>query len=194
MKSRMRVIAGNAHGRWLRVPRGSATRPTSARVRESIFSRLCARIELDGLRVLDLFAGSGALGIEALSRGAGHAVFIDSSRAAASAISHNLAALGLGGRAEILTLEAGRALQALAARGERFALVLMDAPYQAGESAPAMARLVELNLLAEGAYLAMELSSREGVPEAPGGLESVSVATMGDHRIALYRRSGAAPK
>jgi 16S rRNA (guanine966-N2)-methyltransferase len=183
----MRVIAGQAHGQRLKAPRGTATRPTSARVRESIFSRLAARLDFGGLAVLDLFAGSGALGIEALSRGAHSAAFVDSSRAAAAAIKDNLEALELMPRCRVLCLDARRALGELARHGARFDLVMCDAPYQQGLSTEILARLCDLDLLAFGAWVVLELSRRESAPEEPR-LERVSVATLGDHRIALYRR------
>ena len=92
----MKIIAGHARGRKLKAPRGLTTRPATARIRESIFSRLLARLDFDGLSVLDIFAGSGSLGIEALSRGAAHATFIDSSKAATAVIRENLAGAGVG--------------------------------------------------------------------------------------------------
>src|ERR1700692_1092226 len=101
----MRVIAGHAHGRRISAPRGFETRPATARVRASIFSRIAARFDLTGARVLDLFAGSGSLGLEALSRGAAGAVFVDSSRVAAATIAKNLAAFGLTAAARIVTLD-----------------------------------------------------------------------------------------
>ena len=107
----MRVIAGELGGRRLATPRGDATRPTSERVREALFSMLGRS---DGLRVLDLFAGSGALGIEALSRGAAHATFVERSAPALAALRANLAALGLGERASV---RAGDALAALRGAG-----------------------------------------------------------------------------
>jgi 16S rRNA (guanine(966)-N(2))-methyltransferase RsmD len=124
----LRVIAGEAHGRKLRAPRGLLTRPATARVRASIFSRLAARVNLAGARVLDIFAGSGSLGFEALSRGAASVVFVDSSRAAAAVIARNLNELGLAARARILVLDFHRALAELAAAGEPFDLVFVDAP------------------------------------------------------------------
>jgi len=187
----MKVIAGQAHGQRLKAPRGMTTRPTSARVRESIFSRLAARLDLGGLAVLDLFAGSGALGIEALSRGASSAVFVDSSRAAAAAIRINLEGLGFASRGRLFCLDARRALGELASEGIRFDLVMCDAPYAQGLSAEILTRLCALGLLARGAWVVLELSRREPAPEEPG-LECVSVATLGDHRIALYRRVAAA--
>lgn len=183
----MRVIAGGSRGRRLRAPCGHATRPTAARVRESLFSRLGARLDFKGLGVLDLFAGSGALGIEALSRGAARAVFVDRARAAGAAIRRNLAALELGGRALVIGAEVDQALGKLARRGERFDLVLMDPPYGAGACEPVLRRLVDLDLLAAGAHVGVEMSRREAPPRQIG-LARVSVATLGDHTIALYRR------
>ncbi|HYL60861.1 MAG TPA: RsmD family RNA methyltransferase, partial [Candidatus Acidoferrales bacterium] len=123
----MRVIAGQAHGRRLKAPRGLNTRPTSARARESIFSRLAVRMDFAGARVLDVFAGSGSLGIESLSRGAAHVTFGDSSRDSAAAIRANLAELGFGARATMLGSEVRRALAALGAAHESFDLIFVDA-------------------------------------------------------------------
>src|ERR1700757_3264621 len=106
----MRIIAGHAHGRRLKAPRGLHTRPTSARARESIFSRLTVRMDFDGVRVLDIFAGSGSLGIESLSRGAAHVTFVDSARDAATAIRANLAQLGFSSHARIIVSDVHRAL------------------------------------------------------------------------------------
>jgi 16S rRNA (guanine966-N2)-methyltransferase len=182
----MRVIAGEAHGRRLRAPRGLLTRPATARVRASIFSRLAARTELAGARVLDLFAGSGSLGLEALSRGARHAVFVDSSRAAAAAIHDNLRALGLAERAEVIAVGVERALAQLSARGERFDLVFIDAPYRHDTSAAVLAQLAAGGLLEAGAWVVFRQAAR--APRlAPAQLEEASCATLGGHRIALYR-------
>jgi 16S rRNA (guanine966-N2)-methyltransferase len=120
----MRVIAGELGGRRLRSPRGAGTRPTSERVREALFSMLG---DLSGLRVLDLFAGSGALGIEALSRGAAAATFVERSPRALGALRGNIAALGLSERARVVE---GDALAALRLPGE-YDLVFLDPPYAA---------------------------------------------------------------
>ena len=98
----MRVIAGSAGGRRLQAPRGRRTRPTTDRVRESVFGALGSRLSFEGAAILDLFAGSGALGIEALSRGAASAVFVDEDAAAAAAVRANLATTGLAARAEVV--------------------------------------------------------------------------------------------
>ncbi len=188
--SPMRVIAGDARGRRLSAPRGLATRPTLARVRESMFSRLSVRLDFAGLRVLDLFAGTGSLGIEALSRGAGHVTYVESARPALLALRRNLAALGFSDRARVLKSEVLRGLEMLAARGERFDLVLLDPPYRKGWGDLVLPRLMELNLLAEDAWVATEVSRLEAAPSSLIGLERVSLATLGDHQIALYQRQG----
>ena len=122
----MRVVAGRYGGRKLTAPAGSETRPTSDRVREALFSVLGPSIQ--GARVLDLFAGSGALGIEALSRGAAEAVFVDRSHKAIKAIRANLAALGID--ADVRPIEARAALRAASARGDAYDLVFLDPPYR----------------------------------------------------------------
>jgi 16S rRNA (guanine966-N2)-methyltransferase len=184
----MRVIAGDARGRKLSAPRGLATRPTLARVRESMFSRLSVRLDFDGLRVLDLFAGTGALGIEALSRGAAHVTFVDSARAAINAMRRNLAALGFADRARVLKSDVLRALETLAGEGECFDLVLLDPPYRKGWGDIVLTRLIESDLLSGGAWVATEVSRLEAAPASVSGLERVSLATLGDHQIALYQR------
>ena len=105
----MRVVSGTARGRKLVAPKGDATRPTSDFVREAIFNALRAHADLDGAAVLDLFAGTGALGIEALSRGAAHATFVESHRAALAALRTNLEATGFAERATILAADATKA-------------------------------------------------------------------------------------
>ncbi|MGE3621231.1 MAG: 16S rRNA (guanine(966)-N(2))-methyltransferase RsmD [Acidimicrobiia bacterium] len=124
----MRVVAGSARGRRLVAPAGrSTTRPTPDRVREATFNALVSRGALDGATVLDLFAGSGALGIEALSRGAAHATFVDADAAALAAVRANLAACGFAGRAEVVR---GEATAFLAGAGDRrWDLALLDPPY-----------------------------------------------------------------
>ncbi len=122
----MRVIAGRWGGRRLQAPPGDATRPTSDRVREALFSVLGDRV--DGARVLDLFAGSGALGIEALSRGAASATFVDSAPAAIRSLTANLSALGAD--AEVRRADVRRFLGAASATGRHYDLVFLDPPYR----------------------------------------------------------------
>ncbi len=185
----MRVIAGEAHGRRVRAPRGLLTRPATARVRASIFSRLAARTDLSGMRVLDLFAGGGSLGLEALSRGSQRAVFVDSSRAAAVVIRDNLLSLGLEDRAEVVVGDASRVVVQLGARGDRFDLVFVDAPYRRDTSDEVLEALCSSALLETGAYVVVRQAAR--APECGSAeLEMVSRATIGDHRLTLYRAPG----
>ena len=122
----MRIVAGQFRGRKLVAPPGTATRPTSDRDRESLFSVLGPSVQ--GARVLDLFAGSGALGLEALSRGAAAAVFVDHSARAIAAIRTNLEVLGLD--ADVHRMEARAALREALARGEAYDLIFLDPPYR----------------------------------------------------------------
>ena len=190
----MRVIAGQAHGRRLKAPRGLTTRPTSARARASIFSRLQVRLDFADIRVLDIFAGSGSLSCEALSRGAAHATLVDSSRAATAAIAANLAALGLAGRARIINADVFRALDDLGAAGSSFDLIFIDAPFKNDLSAAVLERVAMLGLAAVGGWIVVGQSKRApAAPDAPAGLERTNIANLGDHRIAFYRRPDAAP-
>jgi 16S rRNA (guanine966-N2)-methyltransferase len=142
----MRVIAGTHRGRRLVAPPGIDTRPTSDRVRESLFSILGP---LDGERVLDLFAGSGALGIEALSRGAASVVFCDVSRTAVDAIRSNLHALGMD--AQVVCDDARRVLRNAHARGAAYDLVFLDPPYrEAAQWATDLSALVPAVLASDG--------------------------------------------
>jgi 16S rRNA (guanine966-N2)-methyltransferase len=126
----MRVVGGELRGRRLVAPPGGRVRPTSDRVRESIFNALWSRGALDdGPTVLDLFAGSGALGIEALSRGAAHATFVDDTAAARRAVAENLRACGLTDRATVVADRAERYLERAAAAGPAFDLAFCDPPY-----------------------------------------------------------------
>jgi 16S rRNA (guanine966-N2)-methyltransferase len=124
----MRVVAGTARGRALVAPPGSRTRPTTDRVREAIFNALGSRRAVEGARAVDLYAGSGALGVEALSRGADHVTFVDRDRAAARAIRRNLAVCGVADRATVVVAPVERWL-AGPARGDRFDLAFCDPPY-----------------------------------------------------------------
>jgi 16S rRNA (guanine(966)-N(2))-methyltransferase RsmD len=190
----MRVIAGNAHGRRLKAPRGLRTRPTSARARESIFSRLAVRTDFAGARVLDIFAGSGSLGIESISRGATHVTFVDSSRDSAAVIRGNLAQLGIADRARLITTDVRRALAELGNAHESFDLVFVDAPFKHDMSNEVVEMLSQFELVAPDGWIVVEQSKRAPeAPPAPRGHERILVATIGDHRIAFYQRPVTAP-
>ena len=178
----MRVIAGEFKGRSLLAPRGLSTRPTAERVREAIFSMLGAYF--DGGVCLDLFAGSGALGIEAISRGVDSAVFVDQSTA--GVIRNNLHSLGAQTRARVLPKFHHAALSRLAKEGVQFDLVFLDPPYRLGLLPQTLAILVEKDLLcAEGTVVA-EMDAKTPLPEQPA-LNLQRVAVYGSVKVAIYR-------
>ncbi len=159
----LRVTGGVLRGRRLRAP-GGGVRPSADRVREALFARLA----LEGARVLDLYAGSGALGIEALSRGAASAVFVERAPRSLAALRENLAALDLEERSQVRTGDAARAVRRLAAEGARFDLALLDPPYASGEAARALEALRDTGLLAPGATVVIEGSRRHSLPRVRG--------------------------
>jgi 16S rRNA (guanine966-N2)-methyltransferase len=152
----VRVIAGVYGGRRLRAPAGSATRPTSDRVREALFSILGARVE--GARVLDLFAGSGALGLEALSRGAARATFVESAQPALAVLRANVEALGAD--AEIVRADASRWLRAAPSDARQYDLVFLDPPYRRAQALGAGLSELLPAVLAQGALVVAETDRR----------------------------------
>lgn len=181
----MRIVAGSARGRNLLGPKGDGIRPTSDRARETLFNVIGPWIEG---RVLDLYAGTGALGLEALSRGAAKGVFVDSGREAQALVQRNLEALGFSARAELLSLSAERALDHLEQRGgEGFTFVFADPPYAAHAMAWLVGRLAASPLLAPGATLVVETDRDEAAP-ADARLPQVDERKLGDTRLHLFRR------
>jgi 16S rRNA (guanine966-N2)-methyltransferase len=181
----MRVTGGRLAGRALRAPR-EGVRPTADRVREALF----ARLDPEGAAVLDLYAGSGALGIEALSRGAASAVFVERARRCAAVLRGNLAALELTAQAELVVAPALAALPRLAREGRRFDLVLADPPYASDEAARVLAALARSEVLPERAMVVLE-SSRRRPPPAVAGLVRIDERRYGEALITRFRRSGA---
>jgi len=154
----MQIIAGELRGRRLHAPRDSRTRPTSGRAREALFSWLGWRIE--GASVADLFAGSGALGIEALSRGAVHALFVENAPAALRALRRNLEELELGASARVLSQDVRRALPSLARERAAFDVVFADPPYAAREWMGLAEQREFVELLCPGGVLVVERARR----------------------------------
>lgn len=151
-------------------------------------------MDFAGVRVLDIFAGSGSLGLESLSRGASHVTFVDSSRDSAAAIRDNLAQLGLADRARMISSDFKRALCGLGAAGETFELIFVDASFKDDTSNQVVRQLGELGLIAPGGWVVVEQSKRAPeAPPPPSGHERTLVATIGDHRIAFYRRQATVP-
>lgn len=178
----MRIIAGEWRGRKLVAPQGMTTRPTADRTRESLFSMLASRLgSFEGLRVADLYAGSGALGLEALSRGADHATFVETERAALKAIEANVAGLGAGSRVSI------RATSAAALPvSEPFDIVFADPPYVPGSGTAVAAAVAKAGWLSEGGWMAVE-THRGNALAAPEGWEIDAERDVGRARLTLLR-------
>jgi len=188
-----RVVAGSAGGRTLVVPRGSATRPTSERVREALFSRLEHEGLLDGTRVLDLYAGSGALGLEAASRGAASVVLVDAGREAARACRRNVETTALPGvEVRESPVERVLATEPWPPLEDGAHLVLLDPPYDIAEDALAavLAALVGRGWLAPEAVVVVERAKRSAEPTWPDGLSRYASRKYGD-TVVWFAESGA---
>jgi 16S rRNA (guanine966-N2)-methyltransferase len=173
----VRIIGGRHRHRPLAVPAGLAIRPTADRVREAVFNILDHGIDwpgFDGAAVLDVFAGSGAAGLEALSRGAAHATFIDADAAALAAIRRNAASLNEAERITVLRLDATRLVHPPAIAGVPAAIAFLDAPYAKGLSVPALTALAAHGWLASGGLAVVETGAREAFspPPAYTGLDA----------------------
>jgi 16S rRNA (guanine966-N2)-methyltransferase len=174
----VRIVAGEAGGRRLAVPAGERTRPTSDRAREALFGTLGALLELDGARVLDLYAGSGAVGLEAVSRGAAHALLVDCDPRAAATARDNARALGLAAR---VTVRRDRVERVLAGAPAEHELVFADPPYGlADDELDAVVARLTGGWLAPGAVLAVERSSRGAGPRWPDRVEALRQRRYGE--------------
>jgi 16S rRNA (guanine966-N2)-methyltransferase len=178
----VRIIAGQFRGRPLQAPAGVATRPTADRVREALFSMLASRLgSFEGLRVADLYAGSGALGLEALSRGAAHATFVETDPKAQAAINANAAKLGVSDKARIL---GGSALSL--PRSDSFDLILADPPYAAGSGSAVVKAVADAGWLAPGGWMSVETARGDQVD--PLNYQIDSEREFGRVRLTLLRR------
>ncbi len=178
----MRIIAGDWRGRTIAAPAGHGTRPTSDRAREGLFSMLASRLgTFEGLRVADLFAGTGALGLEALSRGAAHCLFVEKDRVALDALRSNIDKLAAGERSEIRAGDVAH----VAPPPQPLDLVLIDPPYRTGLGRIAIERISAPGWLAGGAWASLELSGEE--IELPPPLKLEAERRFGKARILLLR-------
>ena len=176
----MRIIAGKWRGRMLEAPTGPGTRPTADRVRETLFSMLASRLgSFEHLRVADLFAGSGALGFEALSRGAALVTLVENDPNAAAAIRRNAIKLGVAPR---ILSESALALRP----SDPFDLIFADPPYAAGSGTAVVRSVTSAGWLASGGWLTVETSRDDEVE--PSGLEVDAVRDVGRARLTLLRR------
>lgn len=180
----MRIIAGTKRGQTIAAPKGLDTRPTLDRVKESLFGII--QFEIAGNTVLDLFAGSGNLGLEALSRGAEHAVFNDAGRESAAIVRANIAKLGFTDRATVYSLDYRAAIDAAARAQFRFGLVFLDPPYKAGLVENALALLRTAGVLAGDALIIAEHAASMP-PETPEGFILKDRRKYGIAAISIYK-------
>ena len=181
----MRIVAGEWRRRQLRAPPGEGTRPTADRTRETLFSMLASRLgSFEGLAVADLFAGSGALGLEALSRGAERCLFVENDATALRALRGNIAALRAQQRCEVI---AGSVLTLGPAKAAAD-LVLLDPPYHSGAGAVALDRMARLGWIGEATWVALETAKDE--PVNVKALDIEAERSVGAARLTLLRRSG----
>lgn len=180
----MRVVAGEAKGRVLRAPKGLRTRPPTAKLKEAVFDILGPRTE--DVHVLDLFAGSGSFGIEALSRGAREVVFVDNSAQAADAIEKNLSMLRWEERAKVLCLESCLAITKLAEKGRRFDIVFSDPPYCLRVSTQILEMLSASGMLATEGVVVTRSRKDEQLPDVIAGFTSVVQKTYGESRVSFW--------
>ncbi|MGA0606355.1 16S rRNA (guanine(966)-N(2))-methyltransferase RsmD [Phenylobacterium sp. VNQ135] len=185
----MRIVSGDFRGKALVTPPGQGTRPTSDRARQALFNILEHAAWSDGLRdrrVIDLFAGSGALGFEALSRGAAFCLFVETDEAARGAIRENVDSMGLFGRTRVHRRDATQLGLRPGADGPAFDLAFLDPPYGKGLAEVVLAKLAEGNWLSPGALAVVERGAAEPPLEVPG-YENLDVRTYGAAKVWFLR-------
>ena len=183
----MKIASGKFRGMEIETPRGTKTRPTGGRLKKSLFDILAPR--LPGARVLDLFAGAGALGLEALSRGAVHVTFVERSRAAADTVRKNLERLGLGEEAELLRREVVSAIGFLAEQEQTFDIILLDPPYQSDLHASLLQRIGAASLVSHEGLVILEHHHKTALADAYGGLTRVREVRAGESCLSFYSNS-----
>ncbi|HEX9751670.1 MAG TPA: 16S rRNA (guanine(966)-N(2))-methyltransferase RsmD [candidate division Zixibacteria bacterium] len=187
----MRIIAGELGGRRLRPVKSTAVRSTADRVKESLFNIIAA--ELPHAYVLDLFCGSGALGLESLSRGADRAVFVDQGRSALRCTHDNIAQLGAELSSEVLAVDAGRALRQLSGRGDRFSVIFADPPYGEGWPKRLLQWVAESDCRREHGVLVIEHHKKDPPGDAPPGFSEWTSRRFGDTVITIWRWNRSSP-
>ncbi|NMO96494.1 16S rRNA (guanine(966)-N(2))-methyltransferase RsmD [Paenibacillus lemnae] len=180
----MRVISGSAKGRPLKSVPGTGTRPTTDKVKEAIFSMIGPYF--DGGTTLDLFAGTGGLGIESMSRGIEKAVFIDTEPKSIETIRYNLNAAGFERQAEVFRNDAARALKVLQKRDYRFDLVFLDPPYRMTDADALMLDMISRGLLNPGALVVLEYGSSHTYPEQLESFHHLRSARYGETSVSIY--------
>lgn len=186
---RMRIIGGSAKGHKLSLPKGRLIRPTTDRVREALFNILAPRIH--GAAFLDLFCGSGSVGLEALSRGASLVVFVDNDSRSIATMKENLKKTGLPDEAVFVRKgDATQALNALDKKGYSFDIVFMDPPYAKGFVEPTLSLIGNTSLLRQDGLVVVEYGLGEEIPQRVGSLQLESFRQYGDSFLSFFRRSG----
>jgi 16S rRNA (guanine966-N2)-methyltransferase len=188
----VRVIAGALKGRRLVTPRGPRTRPTADQVRIALMDTLTPW--LPGARVLDLFAGAGGVGLEALSRGAAHATFVERDPRALAALRQNVETLGVRARARLVRGEVGREIGRLAAPDEPFNIVFLDPPYEAGLTEATLARVAAAAWVAPGTIVIAQHPTKQAPPETLGRLTAFRTRRFGETTLTFYRAADAPPR
>lgn len=186
----MRVIAGICRGKKLSVPTGVTTRPTSDRVKEALFSILSSRIDFAGIRVLDICAGTGSLGIESLSRGAASCCFIESNQAVKSILEKNILVTHSQDRSEVVAMDAVKALRYIAGRGPVYDLAFFDPPYDSELYLRVPESLDSPDLLKPDAILVVECSVRNPLQESYGRLKRFDRRVYGETALELFTLEG----
>jgi 16S rRNA (guanine966-N2)-methyltransferase len=182
----IKIIAGSAKGHNIKTLKGTETRPTTNRVKESLFNILAPHIAES--KVLDLFSGSGSLGIEALSRGAEHAVLVDNNRASMAIISENLQHTKLADKARVLNLDYIRALQLLKKEGAKFDIIFLDPPYNKNFIQNTLKNLIDNDIISKNGILVAEHNLKDILPEKEGKLKMIrSEKKYGDTVLSFYR-------
>ncbi|QGQ96183.1 16S rRNA (guanine(966)-N(2))-methyltransferase RsmD [Paenibacillus psychroresistens] len=181
----MRVIAGTAKGRLLKAVPGTGTRPTTDKVKEAIFSMIGPYF--DGGLGLDLFAGTGGLGIEALSRGVDRVIFVDMEKTSIQVVEDNLSALGFKEQAEVYRNEAQRALKVLGRRGLKFDLIFLDPPYKMKNADEILLEMQQMGMLHDQAVVLVEHESKHAYADEIGQLQVRKRTTYGETAITIYR-------
>ena len=184
----MRIIAGAYKGRRLVTPRGDVTRPTADQVRIALMDTLMPW--LPGARLLDLFAGAGGVGLEALSRGAAHATFVERDARAVAALRDNVATLGVAAAVRVVRDDVLRALGTLPRDGEGFSIVFLDPPYEAELATPTLGALGDGAVLAEGALVVAQHLTKRAPAEIAGVLRAFRTRRFGETTLTFFRADG----
>lgn len=187
----MRVIAGICRGTRLKAPQGKNTRPTSDRVKESLFNIIANLVDFSGCNVVDICAGTGSLGIEALSRGADSCVFIENDRNVLDVLRQNISITGFSNKSLVMPMDVHKALKILSGRGDKYQLFLLDPPYASGSYLTIIEQLGDLARLSDKPLLVAECSSRVLLKDKIGGFIKKDRRIYGDTALEIFSVEGA---